>query len=201
MASAVPAPAPDQTAAAVTAKSVALTPAPAPAPAVARAMTSEDVQAEEDRLSAWQMNNDPQSLSNILADLNSPDKDVRMAAIEATKQFGDTNAIPVLKAAVKNTDDSEEQMALIGAANFLSIPQGDLTTSGNATQPTPEQDQAVQRSRAEAATRQQAAAQIQTLRAQGQQNQGQQGQSPQGSPQGQAGQNQGPSSQPGQGQP
>jgi hypothetical protein len=138
--------------------------APAPAPSVAKVMTPDDVQAEEDRLSTWQMNDDPQSLSNILGDLSSPEKDIRMAAIEAAKQFGSTNAIPVLKAAVKNTDDSDEQMALIEAANFLTLPQADMVASGSSTPSTPQQHQAIQQSQAEAAIDRQAQQQVQSLK-------------------------------------
>jgi hypothetical protein len=138
--------------------------APAPAPSVAKVMTPDDVQAEEDRLSTWQMNDDPQSLSNILGDLSSPEKNIRMAAIEAAKQFGSTNAIPVLKAAVKNTDDSDEQMALIEAANFLTLPQADMVASGSSTPSTPQQHQAIQQSQAEAAIDRQAQQQVQSLK-------------------------------------
>jgi len=70
----------------------------------------------------WSRNNDPQSLSNILADLSSPQKDVREAAIEAAKQFGSTNAIPALKAAAMSATDTDEQIEMLQAANFLSLP-------------------------------------------------------------------------------
>jgi HEAT repeat protein len=79
------------------------------------------------------MNDDPASLSNILADLTNPEKEIRDAAIEAAKQFGSTNAIPTLKAVAANTTDTEEQIALLEAANFLSLPPVDFS------QPTPPQ--------------------------------------------------------------
>jgi HEAT repeat protein len=80
------------------------------------------ISAETDRLFQWSMNDDAESLSRILADLNHPEKEVRLAAIEATKQFGSREAIPALKAAVANTQDTEEQMELLAAADFLSLP-------------------------------------------------------------------------------
>ena len=105
------------------------TPAPAPvavAPLATNTLTSEQreaaIEAETDRLQQWSMNNDPASLSNILADLTNPEKEVREAAIEAAQQFGSTNAIPTLKAVAANTTDDEEQLALLEAANFLSLP-------------------------------------------------------------------------------
>jgi HEAT repeat protein len=73
------------------------------------------------------MNDDPASLSNILADLTNPEKEIRDAAIEAAKQFGSTNAIPTLKAVAANTTDTEEQIALLEAANFLSLPPVDFS--------------------------------------------------------------------------
>jgi len=77
---------------------------------------------ETERLAQWSMNEDPQSLSNIIGDLASPVKEIRMAAIEATKQFGGTNAVPVLRAMAANTDDHEEAEALLEAAEFLELP-------------------------------------------------------------------------------
>ncbi len=107
------------------------------APARSPALTPEErqaaIDAEIDRLLDWARNNDPQSLSNILADLNNPDKDVREAAIEAAKQFGSTNAIPALKAAAMNSTDTDEQMDMLEAASFLALP------SINDSKPTPEQ--------------------------------------------------------------
>lgn len=82
----------------------------------------EAIEAEQNRLYTWAMNNDRQSLSNILGDLVSPEKEICMTAIEAVKEFGDTNAIPVLKALAANTDDTEEAIAMLEAVQFLSIP-------------------------------------------------------------------------------
>jgi hypothetical protein len=116
---------------------VSVAPPPAPAPAVtapvaANTLTPEQrqaaIDAETDRLQDWSMNNDPASLSNILADLTNPEKEIREAAIEAAKQFDSTNAIPVLKAVAANTTDTEEQIALLEAANFLSLPSLPLGT-------------------------------------------------------------------------
>ena len=109
--------------------SVAPPPAPMPVPvvpAVTHILTPEErqaaIDAETDRLQDWSMNDDPASLSNILADLTNPEKEIREAAIEAAKQFDSTNAIPTLKAVAANTTDTEEQIALLEAANFLSLP-------------------------------------------------------------------------------
>jgi hypothetical protein len=133
--------------------SVAPPPAPAPipaAPASTITLTPEQrqaaIDAETDRLQEWSMNDDPASLSNILADLNNSEKEIRDAAIEAAKQFGSTNAIPTLKAVAANTTDPEEQIALLEAANFLSLPS---VNWGSTTPKTPEQIQADAQRKAE----------------------------------------------------
>ena len=99
---------------------------PAPAPVVTKTLTPEErqaaIDAETDRLQQWSMNDDPASLSSILADLTNSEKEVRKAAIEAAEQFGSTNAIPVLKNLAANDEDPEEKAALLEAANFLSLP-------------------------------------------------------------------------------
>ena len=54
-----------------------------------------------DRLQDWSMNDDAESLNHIVAGLTSPEKEIREAAIEATKQFGSADAISALKAATR----------------------------------------------------------------------------------------------------
>jgi hypothetical protein len=103
--------------------------APAPvaaAPVATNTLTPEQrqaaIDAETDHLQQWSMNDDPESLSNILADLTNSEKEVRQAAIEAAEQFGSTNAIPILKNLAANDGDPEEKAALLEAAHFLSLP-------------------------------------------------------------------------------
>jgi hypothetical protein len=116
------------------------TPAAAPAalPATATASTNvalseEERDAEIDRLQDWSTKDDAGSLSNIVADLTSPDKDIRQAAIEATVQFGSMDAIPFLKAAAASTDDLDAQIDYLQAVKFLSYPPMQFTPT------TPEQ--------------------------------------------------------------
>ena len=114
-----------------TASTITNVPPPAPAPVAAvpvatNILTAEQrqaaISAETDRLQQWSMNDDPESLSNILADLTSPEKEVRQAAIEAAEQFGSTNAIPILNKLAANEADPEEKAALLEAAHFISLP-------------------------------------------------------------------------------
>jgi HEAT repeat protein len=152
---------PAEVAPAPTITSVAPAPALAPAPApvvVKKTVTPEEreaaVNAEKDRLLEWERNDDPESLSKILGDLTHPEKEIRLAAIEATKQFGSKDAIPTLKELVKNTDDTEEQAALLEAADFLSLTP--MSDSSVQLPRTPEQIQAEQQKIAQAEAQKQA---------------------------------------------
>jgi len=153
------APAPVAKAAPPPMKMPALEPAPAPV-VVKEALTPEErqaaIDAETDRLSEWAMNDDAQSLSNILNDLTSPEKKIQMAAIEAAKQFESTDAIPVLKAAAANAQDNEEAAAMLEAADWLALPNGDFSPPATSMPLTPAQAQAIAKDRTITAARRQA---------------------------------------------
>lgn len=121
-----------------------IVPPPAPVPVVT--LTPEQhlaaIDAEIERLRQAAMSDDPADLTNILADLTSPEKEIREAAIQAVKQFGSTNAIPALQAAAANTTDAKEQAELLEAADFVALPSLDINSS--ATPKTPEELQANQ---------------------------------------------------------
>lgn len=99
--------------------------------------------AEQDKLYAWSMSDDPLSASNIFNDLSSPEKEIREAAVEAAKQKGDTNAIPILKRLATSADDPEEAIAMLKAAEFIGLPSADLSHPDDATPMSPEQAQAI----------------------------------------------------------
>jgi hypothetical protein len=114
-----------------------LAPAPlpvAPAPILTAEQRQEAIDAEVDRLYELSMKEDMASLSNILSDLTNTNNEIREAAIESAKQFGSTNAIPALKAAAETTDDLQEKIDYLEAADFLSVPPADFTRS-NAPKP------------------------------------------------------------------
>lgn len=159
-----PAPPPNQEKTAAvpepTAPSTPVSVVPPPTPVVAPApkpMTPEDqaayIQAESDKLMEWSTQNDPASLSNILSDLTNSTKEVRLAAIEAAKQFGSKEAIPVLQADVASATDTDEKVALLEAADFLTLPS--IADNIDNTPRTPEQLQAMQQARDRAAARRQ----------------------------------------------
>jgi hypothetical protein len=104
------------------------TPTPATVPAITNVVLSaEERSAEIDRLQDWSMNDDAESLNHIVADLTSPEKEIREAAIEATKQFGSTNAIAALKAAAGSVENIEDKIACLEVGNFLSLPSMEIT--------------------------------------------------------------------------
>ena len=132
-------------------------PSPQPVAAVVPSMTPEEkqsyIEAETSRLQDLSTQDDPASLSAIVNDLTNSEKEVRLAAIEATKQFGSKDAIPVLQADVASAADTDEKIALLEAADFLALPT--LTDAGVQTPPTPDQLQAIQDQRQKAAARKQ----------------------------------------------
>jgi type IV secretory pathway VirB10-like protein len=100
--------------------------APAPLETVKVPLTEEQQQAaiaaETGRLLQWGMMDDAASLSNILADLASPEEKIRSAAIAAAEQYDSTNAIPALQAAADATTNAVELAALREAIRFISLP-------------------------------------------------------------------------------
>jgi HEAT repeat protein len=101
---------------------------PATMPAITNvALLAKEREDEIDRLQDWSMNDDAESLNHIVADLTSPDEEIREAAIEATKQFGSADAIPSLKAAADSTENIEDKTAYLEAADFLSLPSMEIT--------------------------------------------------------------------------
>ena len=80
------------------------------------------VQAEVDKLTELQANDDAASLHAIMADLTNSDKEIRAAAVESTIQFGSRDAIPVLQDLAARTTDPGEKKDLLDAADFLALP-------------------------------------------------------------------------------
>jgi hypothetical protein len=132
-------------------------PTAAPATTIISSMTPEEkqsyIETEVARLQDLSTQDDSASLSSIMNDLTNSEKEVRLAAIEATKQFGSKDAIPVLQADVTSAADTDEKIALLEAADFLSLPS--LTDASVQTPPTPDQLQAIQEQRQKAAARKQ----------------------------------------------
>jgi hypothetical protein len=122
--------------------------APAPAPVVESPEQRQVlIDAEIERLQQWSTSGDPADVPKILADLSSPEKTIREAAIQAAKQVGGADAVAALKDAAANTTDAKEQLELQEAADFIALP--DLSSTLPTTPRTPEQIQASRQKMAE----------------------------------------------------
>lgn len=84
-----------------------------------------------DRLQSLAMNDDADSLREILAALTDPNPAIRAAAREAAVQFGDQSAAPMLRAAADNVSDPHEKVALLEAADYLELPPLGVKPSTN----------------------------------------------------------------------
>ncbi len=122
-------------------------PEPAPVPALSPEQQLVAMNMEIERLRVAGLSDDPADLEIILADLNSPEKEIREAAMNAAKQFGSTNAIPALLTAATNAVDPKEKIELTEAADFIALPS--FTFNTNAVPQTPEQIQAQQQKTAQ----------------------------------------------------
>jgi type IV secretory pathway VirB10-like protein len=80
------------------------------------------VRAHIDRLQDLQTQDDAASLQAILSELTNSDKTVRAAAVESSIQFGNRDAIPVLKDLAARTTDPAEKKQMLDAADFLALP-------------------------------------------------------------------------------
>lgn len=92
-------------------------------------MTPESRENEISRLEnlAWQ--DDRESLQSILKALDSPERDIRWAAIAAARSFGSGDAIPALRAHAARSTEAEEARELAETADFLELPA--LTEASN----------------------------------------------------------------------
>jgi hypothetical protein len=61
-------------------------------------------------------------LGVALASLESSDKKIRTAALEAVRGLDDREAVPRLENLAAQTDDADEKAALLDTANFLNLP-------------------------------------------------------------------------------
>ncbi len=68
------------------------------------------------------MNDDAGSLSIIVSELENADPEIQKAAVEATKQFGSTDAISSLTAAADRARSPQEKAMFQEAIEFLKLP-------------------------------------------------------------------------------
>jgi HEAT repeat protein len=68
------------------------------------------------------MTDDTSSLYSILSELNNNDPQIREAAVTASVQFKNLEAIPALQDAYTRSDDPEEKIRIAKAIDFLATP-------------------------------------------------------------------------------
>ena len=123
-------------------------PAPPPAsipvvtalPAINTNQVAQDpavISATVHNLETLEWNDDPASLQAILTEFTNSSPTVRHAAVEATIQFHDRAAIPVLKDLAANTENPDEKKELLDAAAFMALPTlSEARAAKKAGQPT-----------------------------------------------------------------
>ncbi|MEP4077592.1 hypothetical protein [Haloferula sp.] len=65
---------------------------------------------------------EPEVLNKVMAELRSPEPELRVAAREAVINLSSRDAIPYLESAAALADSEEEQKALTEAAEYLKLP-------------------------------------------------------------------------------
>jgi HEAT repeat protein len=104
--------------------------APAPDPVVVSSKTSNFVaraQAEAkealiERLHDYGTESQPRFLDLIAKELENSDPEIRHAAVEALIQFGNRDAIPILRQRADLVEDPKEKAELQEAADYLALP-------------------------------------------------------------------------------
>jgi hypothetical protein len=85
---------------------------------------------------------DRASLEAILSELKNPNQEIREAALDAISQSGNRAAIPGLREAAAQTENSQEKQAIAKAIEFISLPTLTEVLSGqgatNNNRPAPE---------------------------------------------------------------
>jgi hypothetical protein len=105
--------------------SVSRSPEPSPeAPANQNVEKPEAASSDEIilQLHEYSMQEDPKYLALILSHMTNSNAEIREAALEATMQFGNRDAIPALKELAAKTDDPREKVKILDAIEFLELP-------------------------------------------------------------------------------
>jgi HEAT repeat protein len=89
---------------------------------VPAAVSSQSIEEQIARLNDLAMEDDTNALNQILAELYSPNPEIRKAALEATVQFSSRDAIPALETAAEHSVDPQEKTAIKEAIEFLKLP-------------------------------------------------------------------------------
>ena len=92
-------------------------PVPGPDPAI------QAVIADEQQIQGWLLSRGPDALPGLLSKLDSSSAEVRGNALEALKQLGNREAIPIIRQKAESIQDADEQARFVAAADFLAAPR------------------------------------------------------------------------------
>src|SRR6185503_8343891 len=76
---------------------------------------------------------DRASLETLLSEVKNPDQEIRQAALDAISQSGNRAAIPELREAAAQTEDSRDKKAIVDVIEFMSLPTLTELLRGGAT--------------------------------------------------------------------
>ncbi len=65
---------------------------------------------------------DRASLETLLSEIKNPDQEIRQAALDAISQSGHRDALPGLREAAAQTEDSRQKQAIVDVIEFISLP-------------------------------------------------------------------------------
>ncbi len=74
------------------------------------------------RLDDYSAESHPRFLPLIVRELDHPDAEVRHAAVEALIQYGNRDAIPILRQRAELVSDPKEKAELLAAADYIALP-------------------------------------------------------------------------------
>ena len=83
----------------------------------------EVVAADEVQIQQWLQSRGADALPGLLGKLDNASAEVRGNALEALKQLGDRQAIPVLQQKAETISDPAEKARILAAADFLAMPK------------------------------------------------------------------------------
>ena len=80
------------------------------------------VEQRANELNELARQNNSEAHQKILVELKNPDREIRLAAIEALKLANDVSVLPQMQQIADETDDLDEKVALRDAIEFIQLP-------------------------------------------------------------------------------
>jgi hypothetical protein len=93
-----------------------------PAIQVSETNHAEWVMEESDRLDKLAAEADPEAHKKNVEELKNPDREIRLAALEALKQADDRSVVPQLQEIAAQTENPEDKQAIQETIDFINLP-------------------------------------------------------------------------------